>query len=457
MKKTQIIRLLAVLLALALLCGCGGGGNTESTPETNKPAESTPPATKPEDTGKLDGMIYFNVDKGATRTLTGTGFYAIRLVGGTGKMNYLVIGEAAMKKIDSMDYMGLKFNAQGLIVDAVTLAEMECTMDETGVTLDAVSGTQGTAGTTQLKFAADCKAYDVSNAASMGTITTLRAQDVIKTVRDKDGNIKAAFITSRFVKKILCPHCNTEIAFQEWTKADSFPNAAEGHYALATDIELNGQFNMPKDSSVVLDLNGHKITGKTESRLIAMFNENCYLAIMDTSEAKTGKIVVTGDNLHDGGCVWVRYGTFDFYSGTLDASQARAGRNGTAVAVNAGQTFNMHGGTIIGGTNFVSDYTRPDGTESMLGGLGGSVYVGGTMTMTGGEIKNGTAEARKNGEEFIAGGYGGNVYVSSAGKFEMSAGTIHGGKADRGEQDVYVHETGKFIQTGGTVGTPSET
>lgn len=81
-----------------------------------------------------------------------------------------------------------------------------------------------------------------------------------------------------------------------------------------------------------------------------------------------------------------------------------------------------------------------------------SVLKNGTIMLSGGSIKNGTATAEKSGENY-SGGHGGNISVS--GTFKMTGGTVSGvtvkdGQANRGG-NIHVANTATLTQTRGTV------
>ena len=106
-----------------------------------------------------------------------------------------------------------------------------------------------------------------------------------------------------------------------------------GHYQLQVDVTTARQSNMAEDAKICLDLNGHRIDGGYGARVYAMYNSGDELAIMDTSEAKTGTIAAHGNDGEAGMCVWVRYGAFYLYDGIMDGSDASSKKNGTTVTL----------------------------------------------------------------------------------------------------------------------------
>jgi hypothetical protein len=194
----------------------------------------------------------------------------------------------------------------------------------------------------------------------------------------------------------------------------------------------------------------------------------------------------------DGGGVYIESGTFTMNGGLIQNNSAIGG-GGVYVAQN-GSVFNFLGGEIknntagqgggiavVSGTVYMSGDAKVTGNETtaqaynkggggvfletatasfiMSGGTiegnssnakGGGVYVGGTFTMTGGEISDNTAAASIQGN-------GGGVYVK--GTFFMSGGTISDNTAKLsissegqtfghgGGGGVYVDESGSFTMS----------
>jgi len=287
--------------------------------------------------------------------------------------------------------------------------------------------------------------------------------DRVVAVSDKNDEISHVFVYApseiRVGKVAYCDHCKQEVTWSAWTDEKAFPVSTSGHYYLYQDVVVDRQQSMTAGTKLILDLNGKTIertTGKEEDttgRLISLHNPDCYLAIMDYSETKTGLIKNFGTVGALGGCVWVRDGQLDFYSGTIDATASTNSSRGAAVHVSTDKIFNMYGGTIIG-TETMSEFGE-DGKYSG-GGYGGSVFTDGTFNMYDGEIKGGVAKSTTV-DGAATRGLGGNVGVGAKGVFNMSGGKIYGGSAENAaagtlEVELYVAEGGVFNQTGGTIG-----
>lgn len=200
-------------------------------------------------------------------------------------------------------------------------------------------------------------------------------------------------------------------------------NLAPGKYYLTADITTGSTYTFVEGETWI-DLNGHTITRTGNSRLFRNLNQGANSSLTITDIAGGGKLVNSG-TYTQGGIVWVKHGgRFNFLGGTMDLSGYinTYGNGGSAVATeDAGSSFYMYGGEIIGGTSVgVQDTTKVDGNgdPDWAKGRGGSVYVasGTYMYMKGGTIRDGKASYQ-----------GGNIFC--VGTLEISGGTISGGQA----------------------------
>lgn len=430
--RKNLYRLLALLLAVMMLAAC-----TSTNTPTGTTGSTTPPTlespTTPPSTGNSDGNIYYNVDRGTTREVTPSGYYSIKLAGNEKSFSYLVVSKEVMDKIDTMDLLCLVFDDKGLVCGAQAIDTVEATAVAGKLTVQAVEGTKLTvadeAGTvSQLTAAADMKTFLIGE--ENAEVTTLEADDVIVAAKNKAGELIRAFVVQRETEELVCPHCNQVVEWIPWVSNSTLPAEKEsGHYYLTNDVILSSQQSIRQNNQIVLDLRGKTVTGGMSKRVYALFETNTYLAILDSSEEQTGKIFALGSNMDEGNVVWVRYGKFELFSGTLDASEATSKKGGTAIRVRASTEFNMYGGTIIGGT--------ASGGEPFAGAI--SIY--GVMNMYDGTIRDGKADD-----------FGGNVVVRGGGVLNMSGGTITGGSAVNGYHNIHVSSDSTFNQTGGNVG-----
>jgi len=485
MKFNQLKWFVFILTFILLfsLASCGGEGQQETTEnvETTAPEsteETVPPAKTMDVYWNLDRFKYICTEKDdpdftgfSNREKEDDGLYHVNFVH-NGELVTVKFdcNSRLINKLDDQDIVGLVFDDKGNAVDIKSVADLGGSISSEYFYVKSIDGKKVTTDssydlygqTDVLEIKNSTVVCDVTDTDAVKRIDTLYKMDRLVAVRNGYGDVTHIFMyTAGETRKLLelkkvayCEHCKQEVEWTPWAKKDEFPVNSNGHYYLLNNIEVSTatwQFAMGKNVSVVLDLNGKKIHGDNVRRIISLHNEGAYLALMDNSEAKTGAIVITGTEMHQGTCVWVRFGTFEFYSGTLDASGTTSVRSGTAVAVAANEnkdvvnTFNMYGGKIIGGTNV--------SVEGEGGGYGGAVSLSGNtkMTMSGGEIYGGTATS-STVDGVKKGGQGGNVFVPSGAVFEMTGGRIYDGTADNGEGNVHVAQGGTFTNNGGTIG-----
>jgi len=407
-----------------------------------KPAE---PAT--------DGNLYLNLAPGdLTAYKEGTsGAFVIQLVGPEGMTNHVVQTKELTEKILAQQTVRLVYNSSGMVVGMESSADLGVTSHKEPVTVKTRSGSAVTlvlsdGKVTQATLADNLLAFDMRD-GTIGSELSLQTGDTITYLTDKNDQILLAFITQRNPIKSLCAHCNEEVEWNEWHNAASLPAVPNGHYKLMVDVTLTDEYAVTGGNQLVLDLNGHTVTGAKDTRVIRVNGSSTKFALMDTSTEASGKIVGNGTIVEAGMCVLVSSGTFELYSGTVDGSKTNTTANGCAIQCSTnGGHIHMYGGTIIGGRTTSSPSS---------GGYGGSVSVAGSMVMDGGTIKDGQAFAHMDGSTYVRGGKGGNVYVASTGNFTMNGGTITGGAAEIDDHNVYVGtsngSTGTFIHNGGTI------
>lgn len=301
------------------------------------------------------------------------------------------------------------------------------------------------------------KVYDMTGTlGELGCETDALQNDRIMAVADMEGNLIAVYIYDRSNMLVefqaYCEHCDMEVTWAEWSNEKQLPKDKNGgHFKLMKDIQLNGQQSLPADAKICLDLNGKTVNGKEGARVYSLHNQNCELAIMDTSEEKNGRLAAHGEVYAQGCVIWVRYGALYLYDGILDASDVVCtGRGGAAVYVPKERFFYMYGGEIIGGT---AKYYYNEETGKYANGLGGAVYTVGKFVLYDGVIRDGVAQSKaivKNGSTSYQRGIGGNIYVGSGGVFEMNGGTIKNGRGGSAG-NIYLDGTAEFTMNGGSI------
>ncbi len=414
---------------------------------------------------------YDSKKKESTRVPEADGYYYFDLAVNGQQIKAKTADIAIVASIDSQAArcFGLEINESGIITEFLSAKKATGggsfaswyvidQIDELEVTAHSESTEDIQEGT----FSKSCKIFDVSgkNKVPVGTPSSIVVNDKIHGLRNARGQVVVCFIVDKFPEKVkegYCSHCKQNVT---WYKMVDGAHAYKQtvHYIMTEDITDAAQCNFGATSNLidkgnhsdsVLDLNGHKLSGKKRAIAIQI---NCSLTIMDSK----GGGVITSDSKEtaDSGMgIWIRDGAkCTLMGGTVDTSKIVNQNTGCAVYVAKGATFNMHGGTIKGGTS-VLDYYKDSttntwavdtkGAKKTRGGYGASVYVAangtstsqdkvtkipvnaGVFNMYGGTITGGTAKTNVNGKT----AYGGNIYVASKATANLNGGTISGGTA----------------------------
>lgn len=369
-------------------------------------------------------------------------------------------------------YMSTTTYVEGVKGTGVTTVTVESASKSSAKILHTLGAADKVGTRETLSIASGAKIYDVTEearvAGKLGSVTTLKKGDVIRTYKDADGNQLYIYVISRQTKDAYsyCAHCDKPVY---WTPYVPSSNAGsnDAHYYLATDLlDMPSQirvYSTSKDFEIVLDLNGN-VASRTGGRL-ALIRYNDTLTIIDTSADKSGKLITkdsasnggvfmisqdtktygeaggpgilnigckVGDNLVYGGIITVDHnstkfssdgglitnsGIVNLYNGVLLNGIAMSNEDGAnGGAINNSGTFNMYGGEITGG-KVQGWHTLEDGTKKEYTGAGGNIASSGTVNIYGGVIKNGLASR------------GGNVSVTD-GTFTLHDGEIINGNAN---------------------------
>ncbi|MCD8218436.1 MAG: hypothetical protein LUD01_10470, partial [Clostridiales bacterium] len=114
---------------------------------------------------------------------------------------------------------------------------------------------------------------------------------------------------------------------------------ASGSYYLEDNVTLTSNITIATGENVIIDLNGHKLTGTGSGSVITV---NGALTLTDSETGGT----VTGGSASNGGGVYVSDGTFTMSGGTISGNAATGDGGGVYVASSG--KFTMRGGTISG-------------------------------------------------------------------------------------------------------------
>jgi len=455
MKKSRLflLALMLVLLVSVCLTGC----------QEAEPQETEPPVM--EAYYNMEGAKY-NDNGVSSRPAESDGTYKV-LFSQKGKAvtKTVAADKELINKIDSMNILGLVCDEAGVVTGVKTVEDMGGKIIAEGYHVLTYARGKMMAyakkdfsdeGIEMAVTSRNSYVVNVTEEEPMRIFELIKGDKIIA-VQDAQGIITDVFFYEggdiRNGKDQFCPCADckekgkTETHFEAWLQSSSGVGES-GHYFLIEDLELADQLSMAANVKFTLDLNGYTVTVSEEKRVASVHNEGAYFALMDSSEAQTGKMMATDPLLEkngNGAVVWVRYGTFELFSGTLDASQCVSGGHGAVVNIPNGSTFNMYGGTIIGGT------TKPMELESggkSAGGHGGALYISGTFNMYDGLVKGGTALANGTGR-----GRGGCIAIMGDGVMNMYGGEVIGGTDDGGYNEglMYINKGGVFNHEGGTI------
>lgn len=424
-KLTAILLAVTVLLAVAVLAGCG-----------SKPVDNTP---------KDDPAVYWNTEKGAARTAAEDGTYTIKVAKDGAAVDLKVADQATMEAIDKLEVFCIQVNGAGVAVAVKTVADMGYTQTGWGYYVQMLGGKMAKLNKAEtmdgeeitVTIGKDAVVFDMSGCSEfIGQASKIQENDQVMLLQ-KGEEVTHVFVSDRdgIIKTVTrkCDACGKDVEWSNWFYTDKVPSST-GHYYLESDVNLAVQTKISDESIICLDLNGKTITqtlGVNNNRIYFITGKTI-LSIMDS--IGTGKIIpAAGENIQGTEVKgqFVELGgtaVLNMYGGTVDASKVTC-TYGSAINIWGG-TFNMYGGKIIGGTGW--------------GSGGATIMCNSRMTMSGGEIVGG----KSLGDGRVLCG-GGNIRVTGAGQMMMTGGKILDGNAkDNGGN---IHVTGSFTMTGGEI------
>lgn len=403
---------------------------------------------------KVAGKLYWNVDGKehldpemglSKRPADKDGAYRVTFAVDGEHVTYEIVNKKLLHQIDTRTLMGLEFNEDGVVVGVLNPSDVVAgeiapsyyvmSMEKDKIVTNGMQSGEGIE--VEVPLTENTNIWNMKSTAKfIGEKGTPVKDDIVRAFLNEEGEVTDVFIVgvyNPFGSEAIpgyCEHCQQTVGWYEWSNRHTLPTVS-AHWRLVYDVECNKrQVQIGEDQHLVLDLNGKTVKNTVNYRTYCTFNAGGSLSILDSSMDQSGKIVARGESNQSGMAVWVRYGTFNLYSGTLDASQAVTTGYGTTVSLDVNTTFNMYGGTIIGGTT--KTVPREDG-KGYIGGSGGAVSIanGATFNMYGGTIKDGKAVWLKKADGIIIGGSGGNVYIRGGGTMNMEGGEILDGMAQQ--------------------------
>ena len=465
-KKALLFGILGTVVILAAVLGLMLMGCT--------PEQATEPAATTTVAEASTYELYWNLDRAeyegkseagmSSRMPESDGYFHIRMFKDGEIVTLKTDDRKVVNNLDTQSLVGLEFDDEGLIKAVIDRDDLPLETPGWSFFVQSVGGktiklnsSDSFAGMEMLlECDEDTGIYDMTGmSCEVGCEATPIAYDRVYPIANEQGKITHVFLYERsnfmLTHEAKCQHCDETVTWYEWTKTNTLPSKT-GHYQLMADISEMTQVSFASDVKICLDLNGHEVHGKKDARLVSLHNPGTSLAIMDTSEAQTGRMVGHSVASPQGGVVWVRYGQFHLYSGTLDGSDMISRLNGTVVQIQKNAFFYMYGGEIIGGT---AQPQRMATTNSGYGyGVGGSVQNAGTMRMYGGVIRDGKAPAAyyyKSGKLTLARGMGGNLFLSSGSVTEIAGGKILNGFAGNVGANIMMDGTAELTISGGEI------
>ena len=468
-RKPLIIGMIAAIVLLAAVAALVltqfTGSNAGAT---------TPISTTVETEPVLEYDLYWNADREmydgmteaglSSRQPESDGFFHIRFILDGEEVILKTADRKLVNSIDVRTLMGLEVDENGIITGFIDILDMPIvragwmfyvqSAAKNVIKLNSAENLMGLE--VLLELTENTGVYDMSGETGpLGTKTEAIAKDRVYAIANLAGEITHVFIYQRpnymLSHEGECEHCKKTVTWYEWTKEDQMP-VATGHYQLQNDVKLAKQPKEEEDAKVCIDLNGHRVDAADATRCYALFNAGAELAIMDTSEGQTGVMASHGAG-GEGMVVWVRYGEFYFYGGTLDGSDTVSTGNGVTVATRGNTYFYMYGGTIIGG---VADPTKKE-DGSWTAGLGGTIALGGKFVMNDGEIRGGRANAVITARDTsgvptgYSRGMGGNIMMGGGSEMIMNGGLITGGRSGGNGGNIYMDARASLTVNGGTI------
>lgn len=200
-----LVVVVAVAVALMLTVFSGGSGSGEATQQTTQATEEQA------HTAGLDGKFYWNVDGAIYRgsdimvrpTDSGDGYIYIQFAVDGEQVRLPIADRTLANKIDMMEVMGLVFNEDGVVVDAVRVESFTgglaanryfvTAVEGNVVKFNSAAGLDGFNG--QFILEEDTKIWNVGGEGLLvGLPGTIAIDDEVIAIKDADGKIITVFV-----------------------------------------------------------------------------------------------------------------------------------------------------------------------------------------------------------------------------------------------------------------------
>ena len=397
--------LAAIVVLTMILCLVMAGCNNEQAAAT-----TTAPAATTGEQGTEQVDLYWNIDRAqydgkseagmSSREPAEDGYFHVRFFKDGEIVELRVADRKTVNALEVNDLMGLEFDKDGIVIGVKAVDDLPVEQIAWQFYVQSVGGklikTNSSASMNGMEILVETDEntgiYDMSGVTGeIGPLDKPMQGDRVLILGDGNGKVTHVFVYERpnymDSHEGYCEHCEKDVTWLEWKREKTLPTTT-GHYQLVADLKDVPQQNIQEDQKICFDLNGHRVDGASGRRIWSMHNGGIELALMDTSEAKTGRIAAHGKG-DQGLCIWVRYGVFYMYGGILDGSDATTTKNGTTLNMGGSTYMYMYGGEIIGGTSIPAQ----DAKGTWSAGLAGTMQVntGAKFVMYDGLIHKGKA------------------------------------------------------------------
>ncbi len=220
-----IVAVIGVAVGAVLLAFGGGEEQTSATQPTQTQA------TEPQ---QQEMKLYYNVERkdyqsqDRVRSANSEGMYRMRFAVDGEQVDLMAVDRAVMQKIDAMDVMGLVFNTDGYIVDAIHIDEFTGGFAVKGYYVTAVEGNKittnasgtGTGLPKVIMLNENTKVYNAEGTGiTVGIPDEIRYDDLITAIEDEEGNILVCYV--EHVKPVGDVLWNVERLWNSTTKTST--------------------------------------------------------------------------------------------------------------------------------------------------------------------------------------------------------------------------------------------
>ena len=302
--------LVAVMVLTMVLCMAG-------CKEQVGTGETTAPTVATDDAGAGSGYdLYWNLDRKlydglseagmSSREPGEDGLFHVRFFKDGQIVELPVADRKVINAIEVQDLMGLEFDENGIVTGVTSVDSMPLEKQAWQFYVQSIGGKMIKVNSSitfngleiMLETDENTGIWDMTGqSGEVGCAAKPMQLDRVMAMVNEEGVVTHLFLYERpnymQTHEGECKHCKKTVTWYEWEKQGILP-VNSGHYQLVTDLENVDQSSMVEDAKICLDLNGHLVDGMANTRVYSLHNPGTELVIMDTSEAKTGRIAAHG-------------------------------------------------------------------------------------------------------------------------------------------------------------------